>query len=78
MVSVCTFSDSAKQTGLFLACHSVCQQICMDSEVDIFETVKLIRNDQPMFISTVVSYHVQLLIISKPLWEFSSTCIFVI
>ena len=49
------FSDGAKQTGLYLACHTLLQQLLMDSEVDIPEIVKLIRNDQPMFIPSVVS-----------------------
>lgn len=49
------FSDGAKQTGLYLACHVLLQQLLMDSEVDVPEVVKLIRNDQPMFIPSVVS-----------------------
>ena len=55
---ICYFtrcSDGAKQTGLYIACHSLVQQMAMDSEIDVPETVRLIRNDQPMFISSSVS-----------------------
>lgn len=50
-----TFSDGAKQTGVFLACLSLLQQIIMDADVDIPTTVKLIKNDQSKFISSMVS-----------------------
>ncbi|KAF6039717.1 hypothetical protein EB796_001973 [Bugula neritina] len=45
--------DGAKQSGLYITCHALLQQILIDGEVDIPETVKLIRNDQPMFIPHV-------------------------
>jgi len=51
---VCFCSDGAKQSGLYITCHALLQQILIDGEVDIPETVKLIRNDQPMFIPHVV------------------------
>lgn len=51
----CVDSDGAKQSGLLLACLSLMQQMIMDSDVDVPTTVKLIKNDQPMFISTPVS-----------------------
>ncbi|XP_067936645.1 receptor-type tyrosine-protein phosphatase mu-like isoform X1 [Watersipora subatra] len=48
--------DGAKQCGLYIACHSLLQAMTMDSEVDIPETIRLLRNDQPMFISALEQF----------------------
>ena len=54
--------DGANHSGLYIACHVLCEKLRIRSYVDVFHTVKQIKKRRQHVVRTLVSLEVNFLI----------------